>query len=210
MDLTTAFLMKWRTFSATTIVGRNLMKQGLPFISGLILPLIFYAIGGYLLFAMTFTLSSQTLTERENEIALYFYCVLAGIILVSLIAVRQFKLKRKPLSLGFAISTIPVIVILFKIGIVYFGQLNYYQPFDKTKWANSELKPFNMAKTLAKKKMLIGLDRKEVISKLGYFKEGALVDGEILIYYTEKYWQFNIELKKDTVVNAYLYDPGMD
>ena len=186
------------------------MKQPLSFISGLIIPLIFYAIGGYLLFAMTFSLSSQTLTERENEIALYFYCVLLGIILISFIAFRQFKLKRKPLSFGLAISTIPVIVILFKIGIIYFGQLNYYQPFDKTKWTNNELKPFNMAKTLAKKKTLIGLDRKEVISKLGYFKETARLDGQTLIYYAEKYWQFCIDLKKDTVIKVYLYYPGMD
>ncbi|HSN61893.1 MAG TPA: hypothetical protein VLR49_13215, partial [Ferruginibacter sp.] len=92
----------------------------------------------------------------------------------------------------------------------YFGQLNYYQPFDKTRWINNELKPFNMAKTLANKKMLIGLDRKEVISKLGYFKETARHDGQTLIYYTEKYWQFCIDLKKDTVIKAYLYHPGMD
>ena len=186
------------------------MKPILSFISGLLLPVVLYTIGGSLLLGMTFTLSSQTLTERENEIALFFYCVLAGIILILLITLKQFKLKRKYLSLGLAISTIPVIIILFKIGIIYFGQLNYYQPFDKTRWINNELKPFNMAKTLANKKMLIGLDRKEVISKLGYFKETARHDGQTLIYYTEKYWQFCIDLKKDTVIKAYLYHPGMD
>jgi hypothetical protein len=186
------------------------MKKFLPFISGLIIPLIFYAIGGYLLFAMTFTLSSQILTEKENEITLFFYCVLGGIILIALIAFKQYKLKREYLSVGLAISTIPLMVILFKIGIIYFGQLNYYQPFDKTKWANNEFKPFNMAKTLSKKKELIGLDRKEVISKLGYFRETARFDGQTLIYNTENYWQFYIDLKKDTVIKAYLYNPGMD
>jgi len=114
------------------------------------------------------------------------------------------------LSLGLAISITPAIVILFKIGIIYFGQLNYYQPFDKTKWTNNEFKPFNMAKTLAKEKTLIGLDRKEVISKLGYFKETAKLDGQTLIYNTYKYRQFCVDLKKDTVIKAYLFDPGMD
>ncbi len=186
------------------------MNQFLSFISGLIIPLIFYAIGGCLLLALTFTLSSQTLTERENEIALYFYSVLSGLILISCIAFKQFKLKRKPLSLGLAISTIPVLVILLKIGLVYFDQINYYQPFDKAKWTNNEAKPINMAKTLSKKNTLIGLDRKEVISKLGYFKETARTDGETLIYYTDKYWQFHIDLKKDTVIETYLYYPGLD
>ena len=191
-------------------VSGNLMKQLLSFISGLIIPLIFYAIGGYLLVAMTFNFSSQTLTERENEIALYFFCVLAGIIFISFIAFRQFKLKRKYLSLGLAISIIPVIVILFKIGVIYFGQLNYNQPFDKLVWTASNNKPLNMAKTLAKKKELIGLDRKEVITKLGYFKETARVDGQTLIYYTDTYWDFYIDLKQDTVVKVYLYDKGLD
>ena len=191
-------------------VRDNLMKHFLSFISGLIIPLLFYAIGAYLLLAMTFTFSSQTLTEKENEIALYFYCVLAGIIVISFIAFKQFKLKRKFLSLGLAISTIPVIVILFKISIIYFDQVNYYVPFDKAKWTNKELKPFNMAKTLAKQKTLIGLERKDVISKLGYFKETARLDGQTLIYHTEKYWQFCIDLRKDTVIKAYLYHPGMD
>ncbi len=49
------------------------MKKLLSFILGLIIPLIFYALGGYLLFAMTFTLSSQTLTQKENEIAFFFF-----------------------------------------------------------------------------------------------------------------------------------------
>lgn len=186
------------------------MKQLLAFIAGLFIPLIFYALGGYLLLTMTFTLSSQTLTEKENQVALYFYCVLTGIVFISIIAFKEFKLKRKYLSLGLAISMIPVMAILFKIGIIYFDQLNYYQPFDKSKWIKNELKPFDMAKTLAKKKMLIGLDRKEVIGKLGYYKETARLDGQTLIYETEKYWQFCIDLKEDTVVNVYLYEPGMD
>lgn len=186
------------------------MKPVLSFLSGLIIPVVLYTIAGYLLIAMTFTLSSQTLTERENEITLYFYCVFAGIILISLIAFKQFKLKRKYLSLGLAISTIPAIVILIKIGIIYFGQLNYHQSFDKSKWTKNELKPFNMAKTLAKEKTLIGLDRKEVINKLGYFKETARLNGQTLIYYTEKYWQFCVDLKTDTVIKTYLYDPGID
>ncbi len=186
------------------------MKQLLSFTAGLIIPLIFYAIGGSLLIAMTFTLSSQTLTEKENEITLYFYCVLSGIILAAFIAFKQFKLKRKPLSFGILTSTIPVLVILLKIGVLYFGQLNYYQPFDKTQWAKNEAKPFNMAKTLAKKKTLIGLDRKEVINKLGYFKETARLDGQTLIYYTENYWEFYVDLKNDTVVKAHLFYPGMD
>jgi hypothetical protein len=43
--------------------------------------------------------------------------------------------------------------------------------FGVRKLLFGETKPFNMAKTVAKKKTLIGLYRKEVISKPGYFKE---------------------------------------
>lgn len=186
------------------------MKQFLNFLAGLIVPLIVCAIGGYLLFAITFTLSSQTLNEKENIVTLYFYSVSIGVIIFSFIAFKQFKLKRKFVSLGITLSIIPVLVILFKIGIVYFGQLNYYQPFDNFKWEKSDRKPFNMAKTLAKKNGLIGLDRKEVINKLGYYKETARVDGQTLIYYTDTYWEFCIDLRKDTVVKAYLYDSGLD
>mgnify|MGYP003597018850 CR=1 FL=1 len=186
------------------------MKQLLNFLAGLVIPLICYAAGGYLLFAMTFTLSSQTLTEWENTIALFFYCVLTGVLVFSVISFKQFKLNRKALSLGILLSLIPVLFILIKLSILYFGQFNYYQRFDKLKWIASDTKPFNMAKTLVKNNELVGLDRKEVITKLGYFKETARTDGQTLIYYTDKSWMLYIDLKRDTVIKAYLYELGFD
>ena len=172
---------------------------------------VLYCMGGIFLIFATFTLSNRTLTEKENVDALYFYSVLVGLISLSFLAYKQFKSNKKYFSSGIILSLVPVIIIFFKLGMIYFTNLNYYQAFNKVKWEKSNLKPFNMAKTLALKNQLVGLTRKEVISKLGYLKEIGRFDGETLVYPTEKYWYLMVDLNKsDTVIKVYLYEPGMD
>ena len=180
------------------------MRQFLHFAAGLIIPSILYCIAGYILFLKTFSFS-DTLAESDRKIALFFYLALAAFTLSSFIAFRLLKAKRKHLGLGISLSLIPVFIFLLKIGIVYFNQLNYYQPFDKSTWASSNKKPFNMAKTLASKKTLIGLSRTEVINKLGYNLETTRSDGSTLMYPTEKHWYFYVDLNNDIVVDAYLH-----
>jgi hypothetical protein len=186
------------------------MKHILYFLAGFIVPTILYCIGAYMLISKTFTLSGETLTERENIIALFFYCILSGFILIAFIAFKQFKAGRKDLGLGISLSLFIPLIFLVKTGGMYFDQFNYYQGFDKIIWTRSNQKPFDMAKTLVKEKTLIGLNSKEVINKLGYFNTTAREDGNTLIYSTDKDWDLYVDLKDDVVVKAYLYQPGMD
>lgn len=146
------------------------MKSFRSFIPGLIIPLVFYVLGGLVLFHFTYSFSSQTLNEYEHKIALIFYGVLAVFILTALLVFKLFKLKNRYFSMGIALSTLPVIAMLVKIGFIYFGQFNDQQPFNKNLWIAHDEKAFSMAETLSTQKKLIGLNRKKVIDKPGYFK----------------------------------------
>jgi hypothetical protein len=52
-------------------------KQLLSFAKGLIISGVIYFLVAYILFISTFTLGSQTLSEKENIDSLYFYSVLS-------------------------------------------------------------------------------------------------------------------------------------
>jgi hypothetical protein len=195
-------------------VGSNFkmtLKQFISFIGGLILTAIIYALILYVFVFATFSFAGETLSEKENREAFFFYTSVIVIITTIYIAYRQLKTNRKFFALGIAIPLLFAFYILGLTGQVYFSNLNYHQPFDKTKWRQSESKPFKMAKTMTKDKVLIGHTKQQVIDKLGVTKDTFKNDKiDYLKYWTDKgTWELRLYFKDDKVTEAYLYEEGL-
>ena len=76
----------------------------------------------------------------------------------------------------------------------------------------SEYKPFNMAKTLVNDKALIGKSKQRIIATLGVTRDSLKNEKiDYLKYRTDKEsWDLHLYFKNDTVLDAYLYEEGLD
>ena len=69
-----------------------------------------------------------------------------------------------------------------------------------------------MAKTLIKRKTLIGQSKQQVFDKLGTTKDSIKNEKvDFLRYWTDNgTWQIRLYFKNDRVIDAYLYEEGLD
>lgn len=82
--------------------------------------------------------------------------------------------------------------------------------FDQKIWVQGFRKPEGMAKTLARKKLLVGLTRKEVKEMLGPGSEehgDDKTDRGSIYYIVENGWTFIVTFKFDKVVEVIMRQP---
>lgn len=187
------------------------LKQFISFIGGFILTAIIYAVIMYVFVFATFSFAGETLSEKENREAFFFYTSLCIIALTLYVIYRRLKTYRKFSAFGIAIPLLFAFYIFFVTGQVYFGNLNYRQKFDQAKWKQSESKPFKMAKTMTKDNILIGQTKQQIIDKLGVTKDTLKNEKvDYLKYWTDNgTWELRIYFKSEKVTEAYLYEEGL-
>jgi hypothetical protein len=188
------------------------LKQFTSLVGGFILTGLIYLAITYILFFLTFSLAGQTLTEKENKEAFLFYTALATSMITIYLILRQLKTNKKFSAIGICVALFISFYGTFYLAKVYFENLNYYEEFNALKWTNSEHKPFKIAKTLTKKKTLLGLTKHQVIEKLGTTNE-TLKNNKFNFdqYWTDKgTWQLRLYYKEDKVIEAYLYEEGVN
>ena len=159
----------------------------------------------------TFSFTGETLSEKENREAFFFYTSVLIIVLTLYVIYRRLKTNRKFSAVGIAIPLLFAFYILIVTGKVYFGNLNYRQKFDQAKWKQSESKPFKMAKTMTNDSVLIGQTKQQVLDKLGITKDTLKNDKvDYLKYWTDNgTWELRLYFKDDKVIDAYLYEEGL-
>jgi hypothetical protein len=187
------------------------LKHIIQLIRALLLTTFIYGLILYIYLIATFSFAGETLSQKENREAIFFYT--SAIIIATTIYViyKQFKINQKFVAIGIVLQLMFAFYILFLTGQVYFNNISSHQTFDRSKWIKSEAKPFKMAKTVAKNKTLIGLTKRQVISKLGQTKNFLKNDKvDYLKYWTDKdAWELCLYFKGDKVVEAYLYQEGL-
>jgi hypothetical protein len=190
---------------------RLILNQFLSFVAGILLTAFAYAAMLYLFFFGTFSLAGETLSEKENRDALYFYAIVVVIIITLFIAYRLYKSNRKLAAKGIAIASLYAFFILFQFGQNYFDNFKYYQHFVQSQWKQSVDKPFKMAKTMTKEKVLIGLTKQQVLDKLGSPKDSMKNENiDYINYRTDNdSWELWLYFKNDKVTEAYLYKEGL-
>jgi len=187
------------------------LKQFISFIGALILTALAYGIIIFIYLVVTFSFAGETLSQKENREAFFFYSSVFVIITTIYIVYRRLKTNRKFSAIGIAIPILFAFYILFLTGQTYFENINYRQKFDKAKWTMSEMKPFKMAKTLVKDNTLIGQTKKQIIENLGVTTDTLKYEkADYLKYFTDKdTWELILRFKDDKVVDTYLYEEGL-
>jgi predicted membrane protein len=187
------------------------LKNFISLLGGLVLTALAYGLIIYIFVFATFSFAGETLTEKENREAFFFYSTVLVIAVTFFISYRRFKTNRKFSAIGIAIPILFAFYIFCLTGQVYLENLNYHQTFDQKKWNQTEAKPFKMAKTMTKNKVLIGQTKEQVIAKLGTSKDTLKNDKvDYLKYWTDKgTWELRLYFKDNKVTEAYLYEEGL-
>ncbi len=169
-----------------------------------------YGIITFFLLIATFSLSSETLTEKENRETFFFLTAFIVTIVTIISAFKHFKNERKFSAIGISTASLISCYATMMLGLICFDNLNYYGKFDKRQWSQAEFKSFKMAKTLAKDDELIGLTKQQVIEKIGTTKE-FLINPKcnLLEIPTDENWHLRVEFKNDTAIKAYLWQEGL-
>ena len=179
------------------------------FVKGLIFTGVIY-IALLFFFAMeTFSFSGQTLDHKENTDAFWFYSVLVITGITAMGINRCIKMKRHYAAAGICLPFLFALYAFFCTGIEYYTNQNYLQVFDKTIWGRGDAKPFNMAKTLVKKKILIGRSRQDIIRNLGMGEDNGEASNNIRYFTDRSAWELRIRFTKNKVTDAYIYQEGL-
>lgn len=159
----------------------------------------------------TFSFAGETLTEKENREAFFFYISLVVSIGTTFTIVRRIKTHRKFSAIGISLPLTFALYVCFELGQIYFNNLNYRETFDKETWIKSESKPFKMAKTLAKEKILVGQTKHQIFVTLGPTNDRLKNDKvDYVKYWTDKgTWELRLFFENGKVVETYLYEEGL-
>lgn len=189
-----------------------MIKHLLSFIGGLALTTLLYALIAFLILLGTFSLSGETLSQKEGREAFFFYTALVITATTIYFVCRFLRQRRKFTAAGVAVPLLAALYTVFTLGQVYIHHFNYRQSFTNTVWRQSKLKPFKMAKTLAKSDALIGLSRQAVVEKLGTASDSTktpLLD--VMRYRTDSSsWQMRVYFTKSKVSSVDIYQEGLN
>lgn len=186
------------------------MKQLLSCIAGGTVTAIIYAVLLFFFVIGTFSLSGETLSQKENRDTFVFFSLVIILLLTVYVTIRQYLSGKKFTATGIAAVGLLAIYGVFYTGKIYFSNLDYYQGFDKAIWVESRFKPFKMAKTLVKKNKLSMLSKQEILDLLGLPENDCSDECHYLHYTTEGNWKLCILLfDNNKVKEAYLYEEGL-
>ena len=186
-------------------------KDIISFLAGLILAGLVYGSLLFLNILVTFSFAGERLTVKENREAFYFYASLMILLAAGRIIVKRYKAGKKALALGISLPSLVVVYAFAVFGLTYIDNLNYRQPFNKEKWNAAENKPFRMAKTLVKYKVLDNMSPGQVIKLLGDDGSFHQYENRASIFYeTDKFnWELRLIFENDKLVEAYIYEEGL-
>ena len=127
-----------------------------------------------------------------------------------IIGIQQLKIKRKSSALGIGIASLVSLYFTITLGATCFDNWFNYQDFDQKVWHQSKYKSFEMAKTIVKDHLLLGLTKEQVVDKIGN-AEGFLGDpnNNLLEMRTDESWHLRVEFKDNVAINAYLWKPQL-
>lgn len=186
-------------------------KRILSFLVALNLTSFFYLIVAKGILFSTFSFASETLQEKENRDALFFFVALIVVLATIIIIVRLIKAGLKYSAYGMVLPILIGFYVSFKLGEIYVGNLSNVESFSRHKWVQEENKPFKMARTLVVNDELIGLTQQNLVQKLGMGKETLRRDNSVLLEYdTDRNWTLRVEVINGIVVNAVLWQEGLD
>ena len=187
-----------------------IFRQLISFTGGMVITAGFYFLFLFVFVLATFSLSGETLTEKENREALVFFVSVIISFLTVYAIIRKYRKGKQFAAAGIAVPALLAVYITLYSGSVNFDNLNYYTSFEKQEWLRVEAKPFKMAKTLAKNKNLIGKEKEYVAEMLG--PSGRTFKNEIVdyIFYPSDYdgWQLRLFFQYNKVKKAFLYQEG--
>ncbi|MCB0762993.1 MAG: hypothetical protein KDC12_15815 [Flavobacteriales bacterium] len=186
-------------------------NPAISFTGGLIITAVILIVLYLLYLVSIFDLSvGETLQEIENQrtILLVLTIIIAG--LTVLVSRRFIRAGKKYTAIGTVI--LPLLALL-AVTVSYFNNFNYHTTFNHTTWQQDMHKPFDMAATLVKDKVLIGMTRIEVEEMLGQGHEKSYGDQSqgngYVSYLVEHSWTLIIYFEKDIVVDTKLRLPYM-
>jgi hypothetical protein len=173
-------------------------------VTGVILAFIFLC-----LVILTFDLGGgKTLGELEAQRALMLSITLLLILVAGSVARDFIKGKKRFVALGIRVMALLCIIV---VAGNYIYNLTIPTTFNKTKWEQSDYKPYHMAATLVKRDTLIGLTKQQVKDLLGqglnrdYESAGAGYQE----YLVEDTWKLTLYFEKDKLVRTELRLPWL-
>lgn len=181
------------------------------FLMGAFLTGLAYATLLFLFLIATFSFSGEKLTTKENREAFCFYTVFIIIITTGRSIMQKIKRGNKYFAYGMIVPLSFAFAGFIILAFVYTRNLCYFRKFDKVEWCKTDEKPLNMAKTLVKHSLLIGMPSEKVLEMLaepagtyGDYSKGSL------IYETDNSsWELRVLLEKGIVTDTYIYQEGL-
>lgn len=186
-------------------------KQLISFIGGIVITSGIYFILLFVFVLATFSLSGETLTEKENDDVFVFFASVIISFITGSVIIKKYKKGKKFTAAGIAVPALLSVYLTFYSGSVCFENLNYYTSFGKQEWFRAEVKPFKMAKTLTKNNNLIGKNKEYVAEMLGPAVKSFKNEFVDYILYPTDYdgWQLRIYYEYNNVKKAFLYQEGL-
>jgi hypothetical protein len=180
-------------------------------LSGLVITGVILAVIAVVYFLLTFDLvGGETLQEIENQrtALLVSSIIIAGF---TVLVCRHFiKTGKKYVAIG--TSILPLLTLIM-VSAYYINNFNYQTPLDQTIWKQEKRKPFDMAASLVKDNVLIGMTRTEVKEMLGSgYEEGygnVNPNKGFISYLIKEEWTLNIYFENDKVTGVKLRLPSM-
>lgn len=177
----------------------------LSFFTAFVISVLVVGLAVFIHILMVFNLAGgEALWQIERRYWVAF--VMGGCIFLVFLYITN--LLRRTGKKYAALGIIIVPVVVFFIGLFDVIDRNVLnKKFDKATWQMEKKKPERMAKTLVRKKILIGLSRTAIQEMLGegvrrHDKKGA--DKKSIIYHVENGWILTVFFESDTVVDAEL------
>ncbi len=181
-------------------------NRTISFIKGLLISGLTLFILSLIYFAGIFNLGGgETIQEIETQRII----LLIGITIVSIITVFTVRLyireNRKYFAYGMGLLPLlgQTAVMIF-----FISNLSYSTPFEKAKWDQKIIKPYDIAVTLVKEQKLIGLNEKEVLEMLDSQQEyGKMSVGRHIEYLVENDWIMSVSFENHKVMQVTLRRP---
>jgi hypothetical protein len=154
-----------------------------------------------------YSFDGEIIANAEEREGIIFYTALITTLIFFIFSLVLFLSNKRFMSLGALIPTTYSIWLLISIGAIYLDKSNYYEPFDKQVWMQSDIKPLNMARWFIKTKELHGLTREKTILKLGAPGETEFKTNDSIINYNidHTYAVFMIRFEDNKVNQVYIF-----
>ncbi|MCH2232263.1 MAG: hypothetical protein MK105_18150 [Crocinitomicaceae bacterium] len=186
-------------------------NKAISLLSGLVITAVILVVIAFVYFLLTFDLAGgETLQEIENQRTAVLILSIVIVGFTVLVCRRFINTGKKYVAIGTGI--LPMLTLIM-VSVYYVNNFNYQTPLDQTIWKQEKWKPFDMAASLVKDNVLIGMTRAEVKELLGSgYEEGygnVNPNKGFISYLVKQDWTLDIYFENDKVVDVKLRLPSM-